>query len=118
MRYIRYSILAILGIMLITVAVANRSPLTLRLLPEEMSGLLGFSWQITLPTFIILLIAVCFGVVLGFVWEWIREHKHRAEAATERKKRESLEKEMGPRRSKEAGGDDVLALLEGNTRAG
>jgi len=114
MRYIRYLVLAVLGIILVTVAVANRDPLTLRLLPEEMSGLLGYSWEITLPTFIILLVAVCFGVVLGFVWEWIREHKHRSAAATERKMRESLEKEMGPRRSNESGGDDVLALLEGN----
>ena len=113
MRYVRYAVLGFLAVVLITVALANRAPLTLRLLPEEMSGLLGLSWQITLPAFAILLIAVLFGVVLGFVWEWIREHKHRAAAAAERKKRKELEKEVGPRRSKETGGDDVLALLEG-----
>lgn len=112
MRYVRYAVLGALAVVLITVALANRAPLTLRLLPEEMSGLLGLSWQITLPAFAILLIAVIFGVVLGFVWEWIREHKHRAAAAAERKKRQQLEKEVGPKRSKETGGDDVLALLE------
>ncbi len=114
MRYVRYLVLAILGIILVTVAVANRDMLTLRLLPEELSGLLGFSWDVTLPTFIVLLIAVGFGVILGFVWEWVREHKHRSAASTERKMRETLEQEMGPSRSKKTGGDDVLALLEGN----
>lgn len=114
MRYIKYAILAFLAIVMITVALANRAPLTLRLLPEEMSGLLGLSWSVTLPAFVILLIAVIFGVVLGFVWEWIREHKHRAAAVTERKRRKELEAEVGPNRSKASGGDDVLALLEGN----
>ena len=38
----------------------------------------------------------------------------RAAAATERKMRQKLEGEMGTGRSKETGGDDVLALLEGN----
>jgi len=114
MRYIRYAILAILAIVMVTIAVANRGPLTLRLLPQELSGLLGFSWEITLPAFVTLLLAVLFGVVLGFVWEWIREHKHRVTAATERQAREKLESELGPKRSKASGGDDVLALLEGN----
>ena len=113
MRYIRYAVLAFLAVVMVTVAIANRGPLTLRLLPEELSGLFGYSWQITLPVFIVLLIAVLFGVVLGFVWEWIREHKHRAEAVTERRARQKLEGELGPARSKESGGDDVLALLEG-----
>ena len=114
MRYLRYLVLAVLAIILVTVALANRGPLTLRLLPEDMSGLLGLSLQITLPAFVVLLLAVIFGGVLGFVWEGIREHKHRAAAATERKMRQKLEGEMGTGRSKETGGDDVLALLEGN----
>ena len=114
MRYIRYAILAVLAIVMVTIAIANRGPLTLRLLPEELEGLAGFSWQITLPAFVTLLLAVIFGVVLGFVWEWVREHKHRATAASERKAREKLESQLGPQRTKATGGDDVLARLEGN----
>jgi uncharacterized integral membrane protein len=113
MRYLRYAILATLAVVMVTVAIANRGPITLRLLPSELTGLFGFSWQITLPVFVVLLIAVLFGVVLGFVWEWIREHRFRAEAVTQRRAREKLEKEIGPARSKSTGGDDVLALLEG-----
>ena len=114
MRYIRYLVLGAIAVVLITVAVANRGPLTLRLLPEELTGLFGFSWQVTLPAFLILLGAVLVGVLLGFVWEWVREHRFRAEAIAERKERERLERELkktAPPTAKR--GDDVLALLEG-----
>ena len=113
MRYLRYAILAALAIVMVTVAIANRGPITLRLLPEELTGLFGFSWQITLPVFVVLLIAVMFGVVLGFVWEWIREHKYRRDAVVERRSRVELERELGAAGKKQKPGDDVLALLEG-----
>jgi putative membrane protein len=113
MRYFRYSVLGVIAIVLITVAVANRGPLTVRLLPEELEGLFGLSWQVTFPAFLVLLAAVLVGVLLGFVWEWIREHRYRAEAVYERKERERFEREVmktaPPRQEK---GDDVLALLE------
>ena len=38
MRYVRYLVLGVIAIVLITVAVANRGPLTLRLLPAELEG--------------------------------------------------------------------------------
>ena len=114
MRYLRYGILAALAIVMVTVAIANRGPITLRLLPEELTGLFGFSWQITLPVFVVLLVAVMFGVVLGFVWEWIREHKYRRDAVVERRSRVELERELGARGKSKKPGDDVLALLEGN----
>lgn len=112
MRYLRYGILAAIAIVMVTIAIANRGPITLRLLPGELTGLFGFSWQITLPVFVVLLIAVMFGVVLGFVWEWIREHKYRRDAVVERRSREHLEKELGASGKSPKSGDDVLALLE------
>ena len=78
----------------------------------EIAGLVGFNYDITLPVFAVILGAVIFGLALGFVWEWVREHKHRVTAATERKERERLEadlKKVAPTSDK---GDDVLALLE------
>ena len=114
MRYVRYFVLGAIAVALITVAIANRGPLTIRLLPEELEGLFGLSWQVTLPAFLILLSAVLVGVLLGFVWEWVREHRFRAEAVAERKERERLEREIKKSAApSEAKGDDVLALLEG-----
>ncbi len=112
MRYIRYFVLGAIAIVLITVALANRQPLTVRLLPEELTGLLGFSWQVSMPAFIVLLAAMLVGVLLGFVWEWVREHRFRAEAVAERKERERLERELRKTAPPPTKGDDVLALLE------
>ena len=113
MRQIRMVILAALAVVLITVALANRDPLTLHLLPDELSRLVGFSWDVTLPVFAILLGAVLAGLAFGFFWEWIREHKHRATAASERKERQRLEQEVKKVAPSPDKGDDVLALLDG-----
>ena len=113
MRFVRYLVLAGLAIILVTIALANRDPLTVRLLPDELAGLLGVNWEVTLPVFIILLAAMLAGVALGFVWEWVREHKHRATAATEAKERQRLEQQVKAVAPQEDTGDDVLALLEG-----
>lgn len=112
MRTLRYAILAVLAIALVTVALANRDPLTLRLVPAEIERLLGFGWQITLPAFVVLLAAMAAGILLGFVWEWVREYKHRAAAASERRERQRLENEVRKTAQPAKSGDDVLALLE------
>ena len=113
MRYIRYAFLAAVAVVLITVALANRGAVTLHLLPEAVSGFLGFSWKITLPLFIIIFLGIIAGVLIGFVWEWFREHAQRAEAAGAKRDRDRLAREVerlkGPGTQK---GDDVLALLD------
>ncbi|MXQ09177.1 DUF1049 domain-containing protein [Alphaproteobacteria bacterium GH1-50] len=112
MRYIRSAVLAVIAIFLITIALANRGPMTLRLMPEPLQALFGIDWEVTLPVFVILVIAVAVGVFLGFVWEWVREHKHRAAATTERRQRQELEKQVRATAPREKGGDDILALVE------
>jgi len=113
MRLIRYAFLGGLAIVLIATALANRGFVTLRVLPEEMAGLFGYQWSISLPLFLVILGSIVAGVAIGFVWEWLREHKHRAEARHERRERERLEAEVD--RLTDTGsdtGDDVLAMLE------
>lgn len=114
MRYIRYAVLAILAIILIVVALANNAPVTLRLLPGSMSGFLGWTWSVTLPLFLVILASVATGVLIGFVWEFAREHKQRVEARHRRKEKDQLRRENDQLRNRQARreGDDVLALLE------
>ncbi|RVV97326.1 DUF1049 domain-containing protein [Mesobaculum littorinae] len=113
MRYLRYAILAIVAICLVTIALANRELVTLRLLPDSMAGFLGLSWSITLPLFLILLIFIVLGLALGYLLEWRREHKHRAAARRERRRKEELEREVVRLKTPASGGsDDVIALLE------
>lgn len=112
MRYIWYTFLALLAIVLVTVALANAELVTLRLLPATMAGFLGLSWQITLPLFLVVFLGIAAGLLIGFVWEWWREHGYRAEMRAEKRRRERLEREVSQMRTSSRKGDDVLALLD------
>ncbi|WP_208350486.1 LapA family protein [Pseudaestuariivita rosea] len=113
MRYIRYLIIAAIAIGLIIVALANRDIVTLSLLPAELAALTGFSFQIQLPLFLIIFAGIAVGILLGFVWEWMREHKHRSEAYHKGREVNKLEREVKRLKGeKHKGKDEVLALLE------
>ncbi len=113
MRYIRYLFLATVGLILLIVALANRGPVTLTVLPEELAAFAGWNAQITLPIFAVILASIVVGLLIGFVWEWMREYKHRAAASHHRRERERLEKEVDRLKTPADGsGDDVLALLD------
>lgn len=112
LRLIKMIILAILAIGLVVIALANRGPMTIRLLPEELARLLGIEWQISLPIFIVIIGAVLAGVVMGFIWEYLRETRHRTTARIERRERERLEQEVRKVAPPSETGDDVLAILD------
>ena len=118
-RYLKYAFLALLAICLVTLALANREAVTLTLFPAELATLFGFNAVVSLPLFIIILGGLIAGILVGFVWEWFREYKHRAEASSEKQERQKLAREV--RRLKRADpknqDDDVLALLEGGESA-
>ncbi len=113
MRYLRYVFVLALGVVLLTIAIANRATVTLNLLPDELAVFARWDPSITLPLFLVVFGGIVAGVAIGFVWEWMREHKHRAEAAAHRRERERLEREVDrlkPEDEKQT--DDVLAILE------
>ena len=113
MRLIRYVFLAILAVCLITVALANSDVVTLKLLPEALAQATGYGFSIELPVFVVIFIGILAGLLMGFVWEWLREHKHRAEAARHRGEVKKLEGELKRiKTGSEEHGDEVLALLE------
>lgn len=115
MRYIRYFVLAAIAVCLITVALANREVVTLKLMPQGLADLLGYSVEgnsVALPLFVVIFGGLIGGILLGFVWEWLREHKHRAEAVNQRREKEKLAREMAKLKSDTGPNDEVLALLE------
>jgi len=112
-RYLRYAFLAVLAVVLVAIALANRAPVTLRLVTDDLAAVLGIRNQVTVPLFLVIFGGIVAGVVLGFIWEWFREHKHRAEAAANRREKEKLAREVDRLKQKGSDGkDDVLALLE------
>jgi uncharacterized integral membrane protein len=114
MRTIRYVFLAALAVALITIALANRSVITLNLLPSELAEYLGVGYSISLPLFIVIFGAIVSGLLIGFVWEWMREYKHRAAASKHRREKHQLEREVSKLKVDKAKseGDEVLALLD------
>ncbi|MBR3369838.1 MAG: LapA family protein [Rhodobacteraceae bacterium] len=114
LTYLRYGVLAIIALVLLTLALANRAVVTVQLLPDVLAGLLGFNLSMTLPLFMILGLAVGFGLLLGFVWEWVREYGYRREASQARREADALRADLrrvetiAPQTRK----DDVLAVLD------
>jgi uncharacterized integral membrane protein len=111
MSFLRYIFLGALGLILLVLALANRQMVTLSLLPDTFADFMG-TGAIEMPLFAVIFLAIGLGLLVGFVWEWLREYKHRAEASRQRAAKEKLEKQL----TRASGGteeDEVLAILDG-----
>ena len=112
-RYLRYAFLIALALVLLTVALANRAPVAVRLLPDDLAALTGLTWGVELPLFLIIFGGIVAGLLIGFVWEWFREMKHRTTASVKSREVARLERELAVLRdATTVPQDDVLALLE------
>lgn len=113
MRYIKYAFLAIVALALVSVAVANRDIVTLTLLPSGLAALAGTNESIQLPLFAVIIAGVATGLLVGFVWEWLREFRQRAESARKDAEIKRLNRELRRLKAeKHEGKDEVLALLD------
>lgn len=112
-RTFRYVLLAVMGIGLLTVALANRVPVTVRLLPDDLATFFGGGWALDMPLFLALLGGVVLGLLIGFVWEWIREAKYRGTASSKSRDVARLERELATLRAATPDEqDEVIALLD------
>ena len=111
MRYIKFCFLLVLGIILCFLALANRDPVTLRLIPDSLADLFPIP-AIIVPTFIVVLGGIIFGLFIGFFWEWLREHQHRTKVSKKDKKIKELERQVSGLQKNDAPADEILALLE------
>jgi uncharacterized integral membrane protein len=113
-RYFRLIFLGLLGLCLLTVALANRGAVEVRLLPGDLAALTGLTWGMELPLFLVIFASILAGVLIGFVWEWFREHGHRATASQKAREVARLERELAVLRDASSipPKDEVLALLD------
>jgi|SRR6056297_2457502 len=113
MRYIRYASIAIFGLALVLIALANRGMVTLRVLPDELSGFAALNPTYQMPLFVVIFGGILAGLILGFIWEWIREAGERAAAARQARELASLRAEVARLKKKESRErDEVLSLLD------
>jgi putative membrane protein len=113
MRYIKYALLAAIAVVLVCVSLANRETVQLELLPTDLAALARMDYSINLPLFVVIFGGVGVGLLIGFLWEWIREHKQRVEAAAQRREMDRMRREIKRLKAdKHEGKDDVLAILD------
>lgn len=112
MRYIRLAFLAMIALVLVTFALANRGPVVVALLPAALEEVFGVTLRWQMPLFVVVFLGIIVGLLIGFVWEWMREYRFRAEAARKRREAERLARELEERKAEEKAKSDVLALIE------
>ncbi|NKX44032.1 lipopolysaccharide assembly protein LapA domain-containing protein [Roseicyclus persicicus] len=118
LRYLKYTFLFVVALGLVLMAMANRETVVLEVIPEDLAAWFGIQYAIEMPLFVVILGGVMLGILVGFVWEWLREHRHRAEAKTQKRTAQALEREVqtlkGPARDSQ---DEILALVDGTGTA-
>ena len=113
MRYIRYASIAIFAIALILIALANREFVTVQVLPTEIAHLAALNPAYDMPLFLVMFGGVLAGLIIGFIWEWLREHKHRAAASERKAEVRKLERELKKTQAeRDKDKDEVLAILD------
>ena len=116
MKYLRYALLALVLILCVTVALANRAPVSVALWPGTVSAFVGFDLSVTLPLFAIVGLSVGLGLVFGLVWEWLRERGQRVDAKRNRRELDRMRADQNVAPPAAATGnaprDRVLAILD------
>ena len=119
MKTLRYGFWAIVALCLIIVGLGNRSMVTVHAMPTPLADLLSISPDISLPLFVVIFISVGVGLLIGFLWEWVREFRIRSDARAKSREVDALRREVSDLRAKTGSsekGDDVLALLDAPAR--
>lgn len=109
MRTIKLILLALILIAIVVLSVANSEIVVLNLLPEGMARIMPLS--IELPLFVVSLVSILVGMVLGYLLEWFREYKHRRQATVKTREADQLARENERLRRNGKPEDDVLALI-------
>lgn len=104
---------AVLAISLLTVALANRQIVDVSLFPGQFGQYLGGTWSARMPLFLVILLSLLIGMVLGLIWDWLRESHLRQESNRRAFELRQLEREVGGLRTTHAAPrDEVLAILD------
>ena len=86
----------------------------IRILPSELEGFMGGGMILSIPIFVLFLCGVIFGLIVGFVWEWIREMKHRSASSRKSKELAKVENELSQLKRESGQNEDEIMLLLNN----
>ncbi|MFB2595034.1 lipopolysaccharide assembly protein LapA domain-containing protein [Paracoccus sp. p4-l81] len=115
LRVLNLVILGALLIVLLGMAFANREMVMVEAMPATLAAWIGVDWSVRMPLFLVILMSVLLGLVIGLVWEWLREYGQRAEAARTQAELQRTRQQLAETRNtlpaEQKSRDDILALL-------
>ena len=97
---------------LIVLALANRTPVTLSIDPFTPATSI---YSIQLPLFLVVLLSVAIGLIIGSVADWLQQGRYRREARHGRAELRRLEEEAEARRREALAGNTLPAPFYGDT---
>jgi uncharacterized integral membrane protein len=110
LRWFKIAFLTVLMILIVLVALANRELVRLELLPAELGALLPVS--VEMPLFLVVLGSILIGLLIGYILEWLREHKHRRRATESSREATRLAREVQSlKAATRSEKDEILSLL-------
>lgn len=113
LRLVKLLFLALVLLALVFLFFANNDPVTVNYMPDALANAMSMPNSLTLPLFLVIVGALLIGIVVGFVLEWLREHRFRAEAKTQRREANRLGQEVAAMKGRSSDSqDDVLAILD------
>lgn len=105
LRLIKWAILAAVCVALVVLGVANMAPVDLYLVPP---GIVQRDLVLAgVPLAAVILAAILLGVVIGELFEWVREHKHRRRASERGREVERLRAEIASLKRRLGDKDDL-----------
>lgn len=97
-RYLRWLVIALILVVIVVLGVANMQLVTLAALPE---GVVEPTPAIDgVPLSVVILVSMFLGFLIGEVFEWVRERKHRREVSNRGREIQQLRAENARLRSK------------------
>ena len=104
-------ILLPIAAVLIVLALANRAPVTLSIDPFTPETSM---YSIQLPLFIVVLLSVAIGLIIGSLADWLQQGRYRREARRGRHELRRLEEEAEARRRETAAANTLPAPYYGD----
>ena len=111
LRFLKLVLLAVILLAVVVLGLANRGSVTLHLLPGDAQWILPLS--VDVPMFVVILGSILCGLAIGYILEWLREHKHRRLAAQKKREASRLSREVESLKKKHmTPEEEVLAILD------
>ena len=112
MRVIKIVFIAIIMVIIMTLALANRQAVEVSLVPDQLAPFVPFASSMTLPLFVVGLLSVLFGLVIGIIMEYLREMSIRREVTRKGVQVEELKRQNSRLKEKtQEGENEILALV-------